>query len=216
MPLKEHSERIPKKNLREFNGDPLFLTVLKRLLESNYIEKVVINTDSEIIASIAVDFDKVIIHKRPDKIKGDYVSMNKIIQYDINNLEEIHFLQTHSTNPLLKTKTIDDAISYYFDNLKLYDSLFSVTKYHSRFYYDSASPINHNTNELIRTQDLKPVYEENSNLYIFSKFSFIKAGNNRIGLNPFFFEIPNIESIDIDEEEDFHLAEMIYKSNYEH
>ena len=93
-----------------------------------------------------------------------------------------------------------------------YDSLFSVTKWQTRLYWDADRPINHNPHELLRTQDLPPVYEENSNIYIFSKSSFRKAGEQRIGLKAQMFEINKIEAIDIDEEADFIMAERLYPS----
>ncbi len=70
--------------------------------------------------------------------------------------------------------------------------------------------MNHNPKELINTQDLPPLYEDNSNIYIFSKQSFTASGNNRVGLKPQMFLIEKLEAVDIDEEEDFILAEMLY------
>ena len=135
--------------------------------------------------------------------------MNTIIAYDLSQLPGEHFLQTHSTNPLLTTETIDAGIELYFDNLGTYDSLFTVTRHNARFYRGDGSPINHNPQEMLRTQDLPPTLEENSNLYVFSRESFERSGNRRIGLRPYLFEISKFEAIDIDEEEDFRLAELL-------
>jgi N-acylneuraminate cytidylyltransferase len=184
------------------------------LLASKYIDKVVINTDSEVIAKDAKkNFgDRVMIINRPKEIQGGDISMNVIINYDLNQLDGEHFLQTHSTNPLLRVETLDRAIETYFDNLDKYDSLFAVTRIQTRFYDKNAKPINHNPEELLRTQDLEPLYEENSNFYIFSKESFKNAGNRRIGLKPRIFEVNKLEAVDIDEPEDFILAELLYKN----
>lgn len=138
--------------------------------------------------------------------------MNNIIDYDISQLEGEHFLQTHSTNPLLRSETINKAIEVYFNNLDKFDSVFGVTKVQTRFYDKNAKAINHNPNELLRTQDLEPMYEENSNFYIFSKESFKEANNKRIGLKPQIFEVNKLEAIDIDEPEDFIMAELLYKN----
>jgi len=212
LPMKEISERVPNKNMRDFNGVPLYHAIMKSLLASKYIDKVVINTDSEIIVKDAKDNfkDKVIIIDRPKDIQGGNVSMNIIIDYDLSKLDGEYFLQTHSTNPLLKTDTIDKAIEAYFDKLDKYDSLFGVTKVQTRFYDKDANPINHNPEELLRTQDLEPLYEENSNFYIFSKDSFEKSNKKRIGLKPQIFEVNKLEAVDIDEPEDFKLAELLY------
>ena len=212
LPMKAHSERVPDKNVKSFCGRPLYHAVLSTLLKSEYIDKVVINTDSKIIKEDALkNFERVVIIDRPKNLQGDLVSMNDIIAYDLSKTDDEYFLQTHSTNPLLRPQTIDLAIETYLKNLKKFDSLFSVTRLQTRLYWKDGSPINHNPNELLRTQDLPPVYEENSNFYIFSKKSFVDAGSFRIGLKPQMFEISKLEAVDIDEPEDWEIAEILYK-----
>ena len=212
LPMKGNSERVPNKNMRNFDGAPLYHAIMHSLLASKYIERVAINTDSQIIAEDAKQHfgDRVVIIDRPASIQGDFVSMNDIIAYDIEQLEGEHFLQTHSTNPLLRTETIDKAIETYFAGLDTYDSLFGVTKVQTRFYDKDANPVNHDPSELLRTQDLEPLYEENSNFYLFSKNAFKNAGNKRIGLKPQIFEVNKLEAVDIDEPEDFKLAELLH------
>ena len=212
LPMKGNSERVPNKNMRNFDGEPLYHAIMKSLLASKYIEKVVINTDSPIIKEDALKTfgERVVIIERPEEIRGDFVSMNTIIGYDLTQLEGEHFLQTHSTNPLLRAETLDAAIEKYFASLPKHDSLFSVTKMQTRLYDKDAKPINHNPNELLRTQDLEPLFEENSNFYIFSKEAFAKAGEKRIGLTPQIFEVNKLEAVDIDEPEDFKLAELLH------
>ncbi|WP_119342992.1 acylneuraminate cytidylyltransferase family protein [Facilibium subflavum] len=213
LPMKGNSERVPNKNLKFFDGAPLYHAILNKLLKSKYIERVVIDTDSPaIIADIKSNYSEqqVEIIERPLELVGDYVSMNKIIAYDLSILKGEYFIQTHSTNPLIKIQTIDSAIHYFFENLNTSDSIFSVTKLQTRLYDKHAKPINHNPEELRRTQDLEPLYEENSNFYIFSRDSFLKAGSKRIGLKANMFEVGKLEAIDIDEPEDFLLAEFMY------
>lgn len=211
MPMKGYSERIPNKNLKDFNGKPLFHHVLQSLQDCPLIDVIVINTDSEEIAKSAeATFDKVRIHKRPKDICGDYVSMNDIIAFDLEKLEADVYLQTHSTNPLLQSETISKAIDE-FINQDQFDSMFSVNRLQTRLYLGDMSPVNHSPNELLRTQDLPPLFEENSNIFLFSKKSFNAAGNKRIGLKPMMFEMDKLESIDIDEPQDFLLAESIQR-----
>lgn len=213
MPMKGHSERVPNKNMKNFAGKPLYHAVAESLLESAYIDELVINTDSEaIIEDASKNFPGIRTIPRPKEIRGDFVSMNNIIAYDITQCGEEHFLQTHSTNPLLKTPTIDAAIEKYFESLEKYDSLFAVTKFQARFYTEGGSPVNHNPEELIRTQDLPPLFEENSNFYIFSKKSFHGNKNRRIGKKPLLFPMDKLEAVDIDERADFVLAEILYKN----
>jgi CMP-N-acetylneuraminic acid synthetase len=211
LPMKEHSERVPNKNMRLFAGRPLYHAVAQVLQLSDLVERIVINTNSDAIARDAkAHFPKAVIHERPESIRGDFVPMNEIIAYDTSLIQAEHFLQTHSTNPLLTRETLERAIERYFASLGRYDSLFSVTRLQTRLYWEDGRPVNHNPKELLRTQDLPPVYEENSNIFLFSKASFAAAGLNRMGLNPLMFEMGKLEAVDIDEEDDFLLAETLY------
>lgn len=215
VPMKGHSERVPGKNMRLFCGRPLFHWVMMTLQSSKYISTIAIDTDSRVIAENALQyFDQVIIIDRPETIRGDSVPMNNIITHDLSQIEGEHFLQTHSTNPLLTTATIDRAVEYHFQHLETYDSLFSVTRHQARMYWQDGHPINHNPQELLRTQDLHPIYEENSNIYIFSRTSFARSGKKRIGLRPYMFEMDKLEAVDINEEQDFKLAEILYKMKH--
>ena len=212
LPMKGRSERVPNKNMKSIAGVPLYHIIVRTLLQSDFVKKIIINTVSEEIASDALkNFEKIEIHWRPAHIQGDFVSMNEIIVYGLSRLEGEHFLQTHSTNPLIQAETIDRAIESYFLHLDTYDSLFSVTRLQTRLYWEDCKPVNHDLTELLRTQDLPAIFEENSNFYIFSKESFYRAGNNRIGLRPQMFEVDKLEAIDIDEPQDFELAEILYK-----
>jgi CMP-N-acetylneuraminic acid synthetase len=213
LPMKGNSERVPNKNLKLFNGKPLFHAIIDELITSKYINKVIINTDSDLIADSAINAyqDFVFIHKRPKNIQGDFVSMNKIIEHDLNNSDSDIYIQTHSTSPLLSVKSLDAAIEKMISKSINFDSIFSVTKIQTRFYDKSGAPFNHDPKELLRTQDLEPLFEENSNFYIFTKDSFKNSDNKRIGLNPLMFEIDKIEAIDIDEPSDFIIAETLHK-----
>jgi len=215
LPMKGNSERVPNKNLKDFAGKPLYHRVMDTLLKSKYITKVVVNTDSIAIKNDLNNYypKNVIINDRPLEIIGDFVSMNKIIEYDLNTVNADFYIQTHSTNPLLKTASVDAAIEKMINisEKKLNDSIFSVTKLQTRLYKENAIPLNHNPEELLRTQDLEPLFEENSNFYIFTKESFANSGGKRIGVNPFMFEIDKIEAVDIDEPQDFIIAESIFK-----
>jgi N-acylneuraminate cytidylyltransferase len=195
------------------DNKPLFFHILQSLLSSSYVEKVIINTDSEEIARLAVDeFGKsVLISWRPEELRGDFISMNKIIEYELLLAKaDHHYIQTHSTNPFLKTTTIDNAIACYFEKLKdsQIDSMFSVKEIRSRLYDNQIQPLNHNPQDLIRTQDLNPIYEENSNFYLFSRSSFLKT-HARIGKRAGIFLIDPWESIDIDTSKDWKMAEYL-------
>ncbi len=217
LPMKGHSERVPNKNLKSFGGIPLYHAVVKTLMNSKFISYVVINTDSDNIKDdIKSNFPELIIHDRPEEIQGDFVPMNDIIKYDMSLFDADIYLQTHSTNPLLTTETLDSAIEYFLNNKTEYDSLFSVTPMQTRLYWEDGKPVNHNPNELLRTQDLPTLLEENSNFYIFTKSSFANSDGKRIGINPYLFSTNPKESLDIDTKEDFEIAEIVYKSKNQH
>jgi len=212
LPMKGHSERVPNKNMRPFADRPLYHRVAETLEKSTLIDSIIINTDSKIIAADAImHFPKVRIHERPAELRGDFVAMNDIINYDINLLPNEYFLQTHSTNPLLTVETVNEAILKFEALISDFDSLFSVTMIQTRLYWESGIAVNHDPSVLLRTQDLPPIFEENSNIYIFSRKAFIEAGNKRIGLNPQMFVMNKLETVDIDEEEDFIFAEALFQ-----
>jgi len=214
LPMKGNSERVPKKNLKNFNGTPLYQIILNKLLESKIIDEVIVNTDCpNITESIQSKYkEQVLVRNRPDSIRGDFVSMNKIIENDLDNSDGEIYIQTHSTNPLLDVISIDRALNKMLEISTSNDSIFSVTKIQTRFYDINGKAINHNPQELVRTQDLHPIYEENSCFYIFTKNSFKQSGGKRIGLKPLMFEVDKIEAIDIDNIEDFIIAEAVHKS----
>lgn len=213
VPMKGNSERVPNKNLKMFNGKPLYHSIIKSLQLSKYITKIVVNTDSQNIKSdIGNNFPFIELVERPADIQGDFVSMNEIIAYDLKRIDGDIFIQTHSTNPLITAETIDQAIEMFISNTGDNDSVFSVTRLQSRFYWKDGLPINHNPEVLLRTQDLDPLFEENSNFYIFTKKSFSDSGNKRIGKKPLMFEVDKIQAIDIDDLQDFKIAEIIERT----
>lgn len=212
VPMKHHSERVKNKNFREIGGRPLFHWILESLSGSKYIDEIIINTDSDLIAGDASKNFDVTILKRPDYLLGDMVSMAPLTKYDLSQSNGHFFLQTHSTNPLLTTNTINKAIETYF-SLKQHDSLFTVTPLKTRFYWPDGKSINHDPDNLIRTQDLPVIYEENSCIYIFSRKMFDTLGH-RLGKNPYMMPIDRIEAIDIDDESDFLMTEYFINMKY--
>lgn len=209
LPMKANSERVKGKNFREFCGKPLFRWILDSLLQVNEIDQVVINTDArEILAENGlVDTDRVKIRDRKPEICGDLVSMNLVLADDVENVDADIYLMTHTTNPMMTSETIQGALNAFkaAQTEGKADSLFTVDKVQTRFYRKDCSAVNHDPNNLVRTQDLEPWYEENSNLYIFTRDSFTKT-EARIGARPMMYETPKFESIDIDTPEDWDFA----------
>lgn len=208
VPIKEHSERVPGKNFRDFCGKPLYQHILATLDRTYAVDEIVIDTDSPRVILEAPRLSaKIRVLERPEAIRGDAVSMNRVIEYDLSQSRADIYLQTHATNPLLKAETIARGLREFVEN-EACDSLFGVNEYRSRFYFADGRPVNHDPENLIRTQDLPSIYEENSCLYVFTPESFALK-KRRIGVKPAFFVIPRIEATDIDEEFTFRLAELL-------
>ena len=211
VPMRHESERVPGKNFRFFGGRPLYRHIVDALGKCPLISEILIDTDSPLILKDAREnFPAVRLVERPAHLRGGMVPMNEILLHDVTCVEADFYLQTHSTNPLLRTETITRAIETFLRKLPEYDSLFSVTKVQTRFWDRDGHPVNHNPDVLVRTQDLPPLFEENSNIYIFDKKN-LRERKNRIGKRPLMFEMEKIEAIDIDEEIDFTMAEILYE-----
>ncbi len=209
LPMKAHSERVPGKNFRPMAGKPLVRWILDALLDVDVITKVVINTDArELLEEIGVvDSDRVSIRDRKPELCGDMVSMNLILEDDITATDADLYLMTHTTNPLISAATIRTAIDC-IDVNEGADSLFSVNRIQTRFYREDGEAVNHDPDNLIRTQDLELWFEENSCLYLFTKESFAETGA-RIGRDPMMYETPPLESLDIDEPHDWFVGEAV-------
>ena len=212
LPMKANSERVKGKNFRDFGGKPLFKWVLDTLLSVAEIDLIVINTDARHILAEhgLIDNERILMRDRNEEICGDLISMNLIIKDDIKNIDSDIYLMTHTTNPFLSRHSVEAAIEKFQIAVKAEgaDSLFTVNKVQDRFYDIDVQPINHDPANLIRTQDLDPWYQENSNLYLFSKDSFYKT-DARIGANPTMLVTAPYESTDIDTPDDWELGEVM-------
>ena len=211
VPMRHHSVRVVGKNYRLMDGKPLYHYIMESLLNVPEIERVVVDTDSSVvIEGLAKDFPQVETLLRPENLRADDVPMNEILMYDTSQIKADYYLQTHCTNPLLKSSTISAAIKALLDKAYMYDSLFSVTEVKKRYWDQLTRPINHNQNILLRTQDLPPIYEENSCIYIFTR-EVLEKKHTRIGERPLMFPIPAREAQDIDDELEFVITEMMMK-----
>ena len=211
VPMRHHSQRVPGKNYRDLAGKPLFHHIIETLQAVPEVDIIVVDTDSQIIMDgLAENFPEVRVIARPEHLCEDDRPMNDILLYDTEQVDADFYLQTHSTNPLLRSVTVSAGIRAFLEAYPAKDSLFSVTRHQARFYARNGKAINHNPRELIQTQDLPPVYEENSCIYLFSRENLIKF-NHRVGKNPLMFEIPTLEAVDIDEESDFVIADILMR-----
>ena len=215
VPTRHHSERVPGKNYRPFAGQPLCHHIISSLLACPLIAKVVIDTDSPVIMDdTAQHFPQVRLIERPKHLRDGKTPTNEVLIHDVSLVDADFYLQTHSTNPLLRTETVSQAIELFLAGYPVCDSLFSVTRWQTRFWDQLGRAINHNPAVLLRTQDLPPIFEESSNLYIFTRQS-LEQRRNRLGERPLMFEIDRLEALDINEELDFQIAEFLYLKRME-
>jgi CMP-N-acetylneuraminic acid synthetase len=209
VPMRHHSERVPGKNYRPLAGKPLYRHILDTLLAVPEIAEVVIDTDSPVILDgLARDYPQVRAIERPIHLRDGAIPMNEILMHDTSLVPADLYLQTHSTNPLLRAETLSHAIRTLRGVYPAYDSLFGVTRLQVRLWDQLTRPINHNPAILLRTQDLPPVYMENSCVYLFTRQT-LEQRRNRLGERPYMFEIPQDEAWDIDEESTFQMVEFL-------
>jgi len=209
VPMRHHSQRVPGKNYRPLAGKPLYQHIITSLLAVLEISTVVVDTDSEpVMEGLRRDFPQVVILARPEHLRDDTIPMNEILLYDTSRVQADYYLQTHSTNPLLRPQTISRAVQTFLANYPAHDSLFSVTRLQTRLYDQHGHALNHDPNILLQTQNLPPVYEENSCIYIFTRKN-LKRRRNRLGERPLMFEMDADEAWDIDEELDFAITDFL-------
>ncbi len=209
VPMRHESQRVKGKNYRMLAGKPLYQHIISTLLTCQEISEIVVDTDSqEIMDGLRENFPQVRIIVRPEHLRAEEIPMNEILLHDTAQVEADFYLQTHSTNPLLRRETLSRAIQTMLKNYPAYDSLFSVTRMQTRLWDQLGRAINHNPEILLQTQDLPPVFEENSCIYIFTK-NTLESTHNRLGKRPYLFEIDAAEAWDIDEEIDFKIVDLL-------
>jgi CMP-N-acetylneuraminic acid synthetase len=188
----------------------LFHHIIQTWRECPSIDQVVIDTDSTLVTeSTRTAFPDVIVIDRPPEIRGGDVPMTTVLAHDITQVPADLHLQTHTTNPLLRAATIEGAIEAFVRHRAECDSLFTVTPLHTRLWTQAGQPLNHDRSVLLRTQDLPPVMEENSCLYLFTGELLARTGM-RIGQRPLLYPMPAPEAWDIDDELDWVVVEALY------
>jgi CMP-N-acetylneuraminic acid synthetase len=200
VPIKLNSQRLKNKNILPIKGKPLSWHIFNTLLNTSNIEDVYISCSSmDILKYIPKGLN---FHQRPSKLDSDETLIDEVIRNFVENVYSDIYIMAHTTSPFLKTTSILNALMRVLSDQN--DSALSVTKIKSFVWYNN-SPLNYDLNKIPKTQDLEPIYVETSGFFIFTRESYLK-NNSRIGLNPYFQELSHIESIDIDEEEDYKFA----------
>jgi CMP-N-acetylneuraminic acid synthetase len=209
VPMRHHSERVPGKNFRLLGGRPLYAHILSALENCAEIGRIVVDTDSSVISEgVAREFPRVTLVERPEHLRGGEVATNEVLLHDVEVVPGRFYLQTHCTNPFVTASTLSQAVRAFLATYPQFDSLFGVTRLQKRLWDQHVRPINHDPAVLLRTQDLPPLFEENSCIYLFER-STLLARRSRLGANPRMFEMDALEAWDIDQEADFAFAEVL-------
>ena len=210
VPIKENSNRVPKKNFRIFGDVPLYVHTLSRL--NNF--DVYVDTDSEEVVDEICKYkslNHVTAYKRSPSLVGDDVSVCSLItDFILHERVQGPICQVHVTSPFINPGTLVAAR----EKLEQYDSVVSCDIIQERLWSNQRGvmyPMNHDANVLLPTQNLEKIYRENSLFYIFDSDNFMATGR-RVGNNPYFYETEFPESLDIDYEDDWNTCVSVYKS----
>ena len=205
VPMKLNNRRLPQKNTKCFkNGKPLCWYILSTLLKINEIEEVYVycsNPDIKKYIPEGVNY-----LKRSEDLDQDSTKMNEVLQAFAREIPSDIYVMTHTTAPFIKSSSIKKGLEAVLSGD--FDSSFAVKKLQD-FLWKDGRPFNYELDNIPRTQDIPPLFEETSGFYKY-KSNIIRNLNRRIGQKPFLVEVGEIESIDIDEPEDFKIADAIY------
>lgn len=206
VPMKLNNRRLPQKNTKPFkNGKPLCYYILSTLLKVETIDEVYVYcSNPEIIEFLP---DGVKYRRRSESLDQDTTKMNEVLSCFANDVQADIYVMTHTTAPFVKVSSIEKGL----EAVKSgdYDSAFAAKKLQD-FLWKDGKPFNYELDSIPRTQDLPVIYEETSGFYIYSKDVMEKL-NRRIGERPYIVEVGEIEGIDIDEAEDFEIADAVHQ-----
>lgn len=205
VPIKLNSERLKNKNILPFgDGQPLVKHIQSTLLQVKNIDERYIYCSDEVITNYLVDGVKFL--KRNKYLDDSSTPFNDVLSSFAQNVDADYYVLTHATAPFIKPESIYNAVSMVKSGA--YDSAIGVHRLYD-FLWKDGEPLNYSLRDIPRTQDLPPIYAETCGLYIYSK-QLILNENRRVGNNPYFVELTKIESIDINDQEDFLIAKAVY------
>ena len=205
VPMKLNNRRLPQKNTKPFtNGEPLCFYILRTLLKVDAIEAVYVYCSNPDIQDYLPEGVRFL--QRDKGLDSDFTKMNEVLSAFAKDVTADVYVMAHTTAPFVREESVEAGINAIIH--KGYDSAFSA-KILQDFLWQDGAPFNYDLSNIPRTQDLKPFYVETSGFYIYKR-SVIESLNRRIGDNPFIVSVGEIEGIDIDEQEDFLIADAVF------
>lgn len=207
IPIKMNNERLPGKNTKKFsNGRPLISYILETLKQTNGIDEIYVYCSNQSIQTYIPQGVKYL--KRDEYLDKSTTSFNEVLKYFARDVESDIYLLTHATAPFISKESFEKGISAVKSGM--YDSALTVEKL-QEFLWKDGKPFNYNPSSIPRTQDLEPYYTETCGMYIYTS-DLIKNEGRRIGHKPFLVEVSKIEACDINNPDDFLLANAIAMS----
>jgi len=208
--VRSGSERVANKNLRPFASANLLELKIKQLKTIKELDGIVVNSNDERMLEIASKLSADTI-KRDDYFASSSVSMSEVYENMAENIDADIIMYANVTNPLVNTNSYINAINIFKEISEKFDSLNSANLV-KEFMFLDGKPINYDLKKQPRSQDLPNIYALNFAFSILSRDNMIKY-KNVIGLRPYMYELSEIESVDIDTQFDFDIAEFLYKKN---
>lgn len=209
VPIKRNNRRLPHKNTRPFTGGkPLCWYVLSTLLTLPELEKVYVYCSDPDIQDFLPPGAEFL--RRSPSLDEDTASMSQVLASFAREVKADCYLMTHATAPFIEKVSIRKGLEAVRSGS--YDSAFAARKV-QEFLWKDGKPWNYDPDRIPRTQDLPPLYQETSGFYIYTREVITQLGR-RVGLRPFLVEVGEIEGVDIDEAEDFLIADALYRCGY--
>ncbi len=203
MPIRLNSQRIEGKNLRELGGRPLMAYLLESLAAARNIDKVYVYCSNPAIVEYLPEGVEWL--QRDERLDQNTTLGEEIYDAFTREVEADIYILAHATSPFIRTATIEQAVRSVESGE--YDSAFSAERVQT-FAWWQGQPLNYSLQHVPRTQDLEPLYVETSAFFVF-RAEVWREQHRRIGQRPYMAVTDRIESMDIDDPDDFLLAEAI-------
>ena len=219
IPARGGSKRIPRKNIKLFHGKPMIAYSIEAALESGCFDKVIVSTDDNEIAEIAKQYGAQVPFIRPAVIADDYATTLDVIAHALewcveNGIEVTNACCIYATAPFISASSLQEGMVALSTNNV--DYAFSATSYafpiQRAIKIDNECRVNMFQPEYLntRSQDLEEAYHDAGQFYWGKAQAFLEK-RAIFGSNSKAVLLPRKRVQDIDTQEDWELAEALYR-----
>lgn len=211
IPARGGSKSIPLKNIKPFCGKPLLYWTIKAAVDSKHISEIIVATDDDTIEGVVFSFgfDKVSVYRRDSINAQDNSPTESVMMEYIERAKlsmDISFVLIQATSPLLSVKDLNQGL----EMVKTHDSVLSCVRSKRFFWNENGKALNYDPSQRPRRQDFEGLLMENGAFYINSVGNILRD-NNRLSGTIGIVEMPEYTAVEIDEEEDWIIAESLMK-----